>query len=68
MRRAGTTRQKEAGFTLVELMVVMLIIGVLMLVAVPKFTSAMRLARESVLKEDLHVMRSRWRTWCRTGT
>jgi len=47
----------EAGFTLLELMVVMAIIGVLSLIALPKFTSAIRQAREAVLREDLHVMR-----------
>jgi general secretion pathway protein G len=47
----------ESGFTLMELMVVMLIIGVLMLIAVPNYISAIKAAKESVLKEDLHVMR-----------
>jgi len=41
-----------------ELMIVMAIIGVLMLVAIPRFTGAIRQAREAVLKEDLHVMRA----------
>jgi len=35
----------------------MAIIGVLMMVAVPRFESAIRMAREAALKEDLHVMR-----------
>ena len=47
----------ETGFTLIELMVVMLIIGVLMAIAVPNYVSAVKAAKESVLKEDLHVMR-----------
>jgi general secretion pathway protein G len=38
-------------------MVVMLIIGVLMAIAVPNFTAAIKNAKEAVLKEDLHVMR-----------
>src|ERR1700678_2762305 len=48
----------ESGFTLIELMVVMIVIGVLMSIAVPKFTSAVKMAQESVLKEDLSVMRA----------
>ena len=48
---------KDAGFTLLELMIVMAIIGVLAVVAIPKFTGAMKSAREAVLREDLHVMR-----------
>ena len=49
---------RESGFTLIELMVVMLIIAVLMTIAVPSYESAIRAAHESVLKEDLHVMRN----------
>ncbi len=51
-------RKQDAGFTLMELMIVMAIIGILMLVAVPRFTSAIKMAKEAVLKEDLHVMRA----------
>ncbi len=35
----------------------MLIIGVLMAIAVPNYVAAVKAAKESVLKEDLHVMR-----------
>jgi general secretion pathway protein G len=50
--------QHEAGFTLMELMIVMMIIGVLTTLAIPSFVGAIRSAREAVLKEDLRVMRS----------
>jgi len=54
----GKNRRKSAGFTLVELMIVMAIIMVLAVVAVPSYIGAMRQAREAVLKEDLHVLRN----------
>ena len=50
--------KKDAGFTLVELMIVLAIIGVLLTVAIPSFIGAVHQAREAVLKEDLHTMRS----------
>ena len=38
-------------------MIVMIIIGILTMVAIPKFESAIKGAKEAALKEDLHVLR-----------
>ncbi|MFP5237253.1 MAG: type II secretion system protein [Acidobacteriota bacterium] len=51
-------RHRQSGFTLIELMIVMAIIGILAVIAVPSYISAVRQAREAVLKEDLHVLRN----------
>jgi general secretion pathway protein G len=47
----------EQGFTLLELMIVMVVIGLLAAIAIPAYTSNIQHAKEAVLKEDLHVLR-----------
>ena len=50
-------RKSEKGFTLIELLVVLGIIALLAGIAVPSYLNSMDKAKESALKEDLHLLR-----------
>jgi general secretion pathway protein G len=49
--------KRTAGFTLVELLVVLTVVALLLSVVVPDYVGRVRRAEEAVLKENLVVMR-----------
>jgi len=48
----------EKGFTLVEILIVVVILGILAAIVIPQFTSASTEAKESALVSDLQAIRS----------
>lgn len=52
-----STRTGERGFTLIEIIIVLSVIGLLVGVALPTYKSATVKAREAVLRENLYILR-----------
>jgi general secretion pathway protein G len=49
---------RSAGFTLLEMMIVMIIMGILMSIALPIYNQSLVRSREAVLRQDLFTLRS----------
>jgi prepilin-type N-terminal cleavage/methylation domain-containing protein len=58
MRRPSLDRATRKGFTLVEVLIVVVILGILAATVLPQFTSATEDAKESALKQNLQQIRS----------
>jgi general secretion pathway protein G len=49
---------RSAGFTLLEMMIVIVIMGILMSIALPIYNQSLVRSREAVLRQDLFTLRS----------
>src|SRR5213595_3119307 len=55
---ARIARQRDRGFTLIELMIVISLILILVSVSIPAYNQSILRAKESVLRQDLFQLRS----------
>jgi general secretion pathway protein G len=55
--KTGRNDTRQRGFTLLELMIVMIIMGILMSIAIPIYSQSVVRAREAVLRNDLFELR-----------
>lgn len=51
-------RRSRTGFTLIEVLIVVVILGILASTVLPQFTAASSDAQQSALEQDLHTLRS----------
>jgi general secretion pathway protein G len=56
--KKGQKMKAKSGFTLVEILIVVVILGILAAIVIPQFTDAAMEAKESRLRTELQTMRS----------
>ncbi|MDD4889849.1 MAG: prepilin-type N-terminal cleavage/methylation domain-containing protein [Phycisphaerae bacterium] len=57
-RRRGAPVGRTTGFTIVEILIVVVILGILATIVIPRLSNATQVASENTLKEDLRIMRA----------
>jgi general secretion pathway protein G len=56
--RQSSRQSGRAGFTLVEILIVVVILGILASIVVPQFSNASQTARQNTLREELQYLRT----------
>jgi len=57
-RKTATRRHSHSGFTLIEILIVVVILGILSSIVIPQFTTASHQTREATLKDCLRYLRT----------
>src|SRR3954451_14381304 len=56
--RPTVYRPKRSAFTLIEILIVVIILGILAGIVIPQFSNASHVTRENTMREDLRYMRT----------
>src|SRR6476646_889068 len=56
--RPNVHRPNRSAFTLIEILIVVIILGILAAIVIPQFSNASHIARENTMREDLRYMRT----------